>query len=365
MNTNFDPRYVALVEHLASVRHNANITQAELADAFDQGPSWVADAESLQRPLEVVELFDWLSALGYCHKTFFTELGWFTPEDDSPALPIRGEAIPDARGVRVPMVWQGRIKEVLLEGITREGYLWLETEISALYAQLNQPRSKLKNRDAIARALELAINKFPRVNASDVFHHVVHRLYLREYTRTQADRSWQRAGSEALEQFIETRYGQRLAKRNITLRWLARPADRAAAFGALDLPPKAGRPPLALYGTANGGQHLFGAIFLRTEDAAASRALREQGLSSYLLTLDARSAPLPLGDLVNRGELGTATEPTDSRLAAASGFTASYSYNSRTHTGDGIAEATFDPKWDPFPQDVEKAWAKFRQEREL
>ncbi|HEY1148138.1 MAG TPA: hypothetical protein VGF27_06170, partial [Pseudoduganella sp.] len=127
MTTTQDPRYIQLVEHLASVRHNANITQADLADAFDQAPAWVESAETLARPLDIVELFDWLTAIGYCHKTFFTELGWFTPDEDTPALPLRGEAIGDPRGVRVPMVWQGRIKEVLLEGITREGYLWLET----------------------------------------------------------------------------------------------------------------------------------------------------------------------------------------------------------------------------------------------
>lgn len=359
MTTTYDPRYIQLVEHLASIRHNANITQADLADAFDQGPAWVADAETLARPLDIVELFDWLTALGYCQKTFFTELGWFTSDDDlTPPLPLRGEAMPDARGVRLPMVWQGRIKEVLLEGITREGYLWLETEICALYAQLNQPRPKLKNRDAIARALELAINKFPRVNASDLFHHIVHRLYLREYTRTQAERSWQRAGAEAQEQFLEARYGARLAKRNVIVRWLPRPADRAAAFAALALPPKAARPPLALYGTIRGEEHLLGAIFLRVEDAAAAHALQEQGYVSYLLTLDAYSAPPPQGDLVNRGDLGSPDAPNAARSAVEASFTACYSYNSRTIAGGRIHEATFDPKWDPFPLEIDRAWTE-------
>jgi len=365
MTTTQDPRYIQLVEHLASVRHNANITQADLADAFDQAPSWVESAESLARPLEIVELFDWLTAIGYCHKTFFTELGWFTPDEDTPALPLRGEAIGDARGVRVPMVWQGRIKEVLLEGITREGYLWLETEICALYAQLNLPRPKLKNREAVARALELAINKFPRVNASDLFHHIVHRLYLREYTRTQADRSWQRAGIESLEPFVETRYGAKMAKRNIVVRWLARPAERTAAFAALELPAKSARPPLALYGTIRGVEHLFGAIFVRPEDAATARALQEQGYAAYLLTLDAYSAPLPLGDLVNRGELGTPDAPTALRGAIEAGFSACYSYNSRTAAGGRINEASFDPKWDPLPLELDRAWAAFRQTHSL
>ena len=361
MSTIHDPRYAQLIEHLAGIRRNAHITQADLADAFDQGPSWVMQVEDRQRPLDVLELFDWLSALGYNHRTFFTELGWFIDEDPGiPALPLRGEAIPDPRGVRVPMSWQGRVREVVLEGLTREGYLWLETEISALYAQLNQPRPKLKNREAIARALELAVAKFPRVNVSDVYHHIVHRLYLRDYTRTQADRSWQRAGGEALEQFVEARYAPRLARRGITLRWLPRPADRSAAFAALELPPKAARPPLALYGALDGKEQLFGVIYLRADDAGAAAALAEKGIASYLLTLDARSEPPPMGDLVNRGELGAPDAPTAAR-AAAEAFDACFSYNARTVAGERIHNATFDPKWDPFPLEVERAWSALRK----
>lgn len=368
MTTTNDPRYIQLIEHLTRIRRDAHITQSDLADAFDQQARWVDGVESRQRALDVVELFDWLSALGYSHKAFFTELGWFVEEDPAiPALPLRGEAIPDARGVRVPMLWQGRVKEVLLEGLTREGYLWLETEICALFTQLNQPRPRLKNREAIARAFELAINKFPRVNASDVFHHIVQRLYLRDYTRTQADRSWQRAGSEALEQFIEARYAPRLAKRGITLRWLSRPADRAAAFAGLALPAKAARPPLALYGAsgmpgASGASAApFAAIFLRAEDAPSARALQEQGIASYLLTLDAASEPPPLGDLVNRGDLGTPELPGGARAGIEAGFTACYSYNHRTVPGGRIDNATFDPKGDPFPLAAEKAWTEHKK----
>lgn len=59
-----DPRYRRLVKALVSARAEAGLTQRDLAARLKKPPSYVAKGESLQRRLDLIEMIDWLAALG-------------------------------------------------------------------------------------------------------------------------------------------------------------------------------------------------------------------------------------------------------------------------------------------------------------
>lgn len=382
MNTIYDPRYVKLIEHLAHIRTTKKITQAQLAETLKQEQSFVSKVENLDRRLDIIELYDWLSALKYEHKSFFADIDWFVETADInrglPALPVPKSVKETSRGALIQLAWQGQAKEILIEGLTAAGYLALEAHICEIYAQLNEKDTTLKNREAIYQALSFAIESWPQVNPSDLYHHIVYRLYLREYTKTQADRSWVRAGGEALELFIESHYAPILKPLGIGIRWLVKPADKIAALSQMGLTDLVGGSKLdiALYGKFGDREVVFAGIHLKaslaervSDDVPCSEAMIKKGYSSYLVTLDAKSFPPPLGDLVNRGELGTIANASDKRkyIEMHGSFSACYSYNLRsvpsgetTISGKKIYTSTFDIKKDPLPGHIEKAWQTYR-----
>lgn len=382
MNTIYDPRYIKLIEHLARIRTSKKITQVQLAEALRQEQSFVSKVENLDRRLDIIELYDWLSALEYGHKSFFADIDWFVETTDVnrglPALPIPRSVKETSKGALIQLAWQGQAKEVLIEGLTAAGYLALEAEICGIYAQLNEAGTTLKNREAIYKALSLAIENWPQVNPSDLYHHIVYRLYLREYTKTQADRSWVRAGGEALELFLESHYAPILKPHNIGIRWLVKPADKVAALSQMGLTDLVGGSKLdmALYGKVGNREVIFAGIHLKaslaervSDDVPCSEAMIRKGYSSYLVTLDAKSFPPPLGDLVNRGELGTLANASDKRkyIETHGSFSACYSYNLRsvpsgptTISGKKIYTSTFDIKKDQLPVHIVKAWQIYR-----
>jgi len=69
-----------------------------------------------------------------------------------------------------------------------------------------------------------------------------------------------------------------------------------------------------------------------SDDIPASRIMMAEKFLSILSTLDVKSFPPPHGDLVNRGELGSPTNPSDKRryVEEHSDFSACFSYNTRT-----------------------------------
>lgn len=74
MSTIHDPRYHLLIEKLIQIRNEKNTTQVLLAKKLFKPQSYVSKIESLERRLDVLELIDWLQALGCPPTTFFAEL---------------------------------------------------------------------------------------------------------------------------------------------------------------------------------------------------------------------------------------------------------------------------------------------------
>ena len=391
MTTIHDPRYLKLIEHLVKIRESLGISQVVLSNGLGVEQSTVSKVENFDRRLDVMELYDWLRILGYSHKDFLREVGWLSDDTNLnlPAMPIPGKAhahkeqvthtgkVSEIHGTNIEMAWQGQKKLIFIANMPVDGYLKLEAKISHIYKKLNDGNGG-KNREAILKALATAISLFPNANPSDIYHHIVYRLYLRDYTKTQADRSWVRAGGEAFELFLVEHYNSILAPLSISLRWLSNDQLRADALKEMGIQDEVGGSKLdiALYGTLNKRQVLFGGIHAKaslaervSDDVPCSEAMMRRGLSSFLVTFDAKSFPPPNGDLVNRGELGTPSVPSDKRayIESHGSFNACFSYNLRTSpsgtkttSGRKIYVSTFNPTIDPLPKAIGDAWTSFQ-----
>lgn len=79
---------------------------------------------------------------------------------------------------------------------------------SALKSSLSLP--KAKNRDVIYQAFKLAVSLAPQANASDLWHHVVYRIYMEQLKATKPykdpGQSWKRASGDAFELFLADYY---------------------------------------------------------------------------------------------------------------------------------------------------------------
>ena len=355
MTTIYDPRYIKLIEQLLYIRKDEKVTQIQLAQSMRQEQSFVSKVENFERRLDIIELYDWLLALNYSPEKFFCEIGWFADKSMDnrglPALPIPRGVEQSEKGSLIHLAWQGTVIKVLIEKMKVSDYLFLEKEISKLYYQLNHSVG-LKNRDIIYQAMKLAFEACPQVNPSDIYHHLIYRLYLREYSKTQADRSWVRAGGEALELYIVEKYAKELKNYGIGVRGLVRASDKRAALTEMGLSELVGGSKLdiALFGVIDGREHIFGGIHLKaslaervTDDVPCSEAMMKKDYVSYLLTMDAKSFPPPNGDLINRGELGSIENSSDKRnyIEVHGSFTGCYSYNLRTTpSGNKIGRAS-------------------------
>ena len=385
-----DSRYESLVKHLVEVRKRTGTSIEALSDSLGVDAAKVSGVEALKLTLDIFQLRDWLTALGYSHQAFLNEIGWLEDETNGnlPALPIQGcarsHSVPATAqhaavsGTIIEMDWRGQRKDIFIANIPVNGYLALEAEISAIYKALNNGNSG-KNRQAILHALTTAIDRFPNANPSDIYHHIVYRLYLRDYNKTQADRSWVRAGGEAFELFLEAHYNKILAPHGIMLQWLSNAHLKSAALSEMGIQNEVGGSKLdiALYGTIEERRIIFGGIHAKaslaervSDDVPCSEAMMRKGLSSYLVTFDAKSFPPPAGDLINKGELGTPDAPSDKRayIEAHGSFTACFSYNLRTvpsgaHTNSGrkIFVSTFSPQTDLLPQMIQTAWTEYQK----
>lgn len=378
MSTIHDPRYEQLITALVNTRTERNITQVVLAEKLGQHQSYIAKVEGLERRLDVIELFDWLQGLDYEPQKFFQDIGWFPRYGKVIPLPLRNQVREAPNGVFQQLVWEGQIKEVYLEGISVEQYLTVENHVVELFSALNLPKSKLKNRDAIARSLEFAVDHLPNLNPSDIYQHIIYRFYLREYNRSTPEQSWVRAGGEALELFIEHWYSSNLQNCGIRLRALISAKDKVQALREMGLAGQVGDSKLdvALYGYYNDKWVIFGGVHSKaslaervSDDVPCSEAMMRRGLVSFLYTFDSKSFPPPAGDLVNRGELGSITQPSDKRryIEEHGSFDACFSYNLRsvpspevTASGKRIFVCSLKPEEDAFPSQVTDAWERYK-----
>lgn len=72
-STLHDARYKRMVKALVAARSEAGLTQRDLAARLKRPPSYVAKAESVQRRLDLIEVMDWVAALGL-KSTFIAHL---------------------------------------------------------------------------------------------------------------------------------------------------------------------------------------------------------------------------------------------------------------------------------------------------
>jgi transcriptional regulator with XRE-family HTH domain len=77
MKSIHDPRYIQFIELLTRSREDARITQIELAKRLAKPQSFVAKVENLDRRIDIVELGDWLHALGIPPLEFAGRLSWW------------------------------------------------------------------------------------------------------------------------------------------------------------------------------------------------------------------------------------------------------------------------------------------------
>lgn len=73
-NTVRSDRYVHLLEELRAARERAGITQEDLAARLDVDQTYVSKSERGVRRLDVIELRDWVMALGLRFPKFIATL---------------------------------------------------------------------------------------------------------------------------------------------------------------------------------------------------------------------------------------------------------------------------------------------------
>lgn len=242
---------------------------------------------------------------------------------------------------------RGLVGHVMLDDVTDAQY----AEIADYFVPLINEK-KLKSRDAIGRAFVLATEVCPDANPSDLWHHVLYRMYIREKIGTDPSQSWVRTSGEAFEVALIERYNPVLAPHGIRLTALFKGqkglaltrmgvADRVGSRKVDVLIEKRGSgraPDTEGFGVV-GGIHAKVSLAERvSDDIPASRIMMEEGMLSVLSTLDVKSFPPPHGDLVNRGELGTPDRPSDKRnyIEGHGDFSACFSYNLRTAASNAV-----------------------------
>lgn len=225
-------------------------------------------------------------------------------------------------------------------------------DIAAIEENLrtNMASATVKGRAAIAEAFHLAIDRCPSANASDLWHHVIYRAYLRFGSGASPSQSWVRASGDAFEAWLAMTYNPALSEHKLELVPLFNHGDRVRALQEMAIADRVGsaKVDLAIYriDSMRGRCGILGGIHAKvslaervSDDIPASRIMMAEGYVSYLATLDVKSFPPPHGDLVNRGELGTPDSPSDKRnyIEKHGEFTACYSYNDRSVPSRGTA----------------------------
>lgn len=211
--------------------------------------------------------------------------------------------------------------------------------------KINAPQ--VKSRDAIADAFLFAWSLCPNENPSDLWHHVLYRIYLRNKQGTNPEQSWVRTSGEAFELALSQKYNPLLSNNGIKLTPLFSKKDKKETLERMGISHLVGSSKIDIaiekHGESRGllpnGYGIIGGIHAKvslaervSDDIPASRIMMQYGFLSLLLTLDVKSFPPPRGDLINRGEFGSPDNPSDKRryIEEHGDFSACFSYNTRT-----------------------------------
>lgn len=240
---------------------------------------------------------------------------------------------------------RGEIFEIDLPEITDQQYGAVNTQMRRAFR-----RQELKNRDVICEAFLWLLQACPGANASDLWHHIVYRLYcqlLPRYRPQDPNQSWVRASGDALELSVERLYAPVLALERIRIQALIGRAAKRSVLEEMNLGEEVGDSKLDVALRLETGRdhwQIFGGVHVKaslaervSDDVPASRSMMRRGLFSPLWTLDVKSFPPPHGDLINRGELGTTQAPTEKRryVEDHGEFDNCYSANGRTSPSVG------------------------------
>ena len=245
---------------------------------------------------------------------------------------------------------------------------------------------KQKAFEAIANAFVYAVDLCPGANPSDIWQHIIYRIYIDEGNNEQ---SWKRASGQGFEYAFAKIYNARFAVYGIRLVVLSKSsAEKALIEMKLDGKIEPSKMDIAIEGNCDlqaNEWRIFGVVHAKTslaerikDDAPASRIIMEHGFISVAATLDSKSFPPPHGDGVNHGELGGRTfasglkqnQPKRNYFERDGDFTNGYSFNLRTPSspeitpsGNRIKTLSFsETQPDEFVNDIQTFWLAVKAE---
>jgi len=267
--------------------------------------------------------------------------------------------------------------DVELKHVTRQQYKQIKNQFVQL---LIKEQAYL----AIAHGFTFAVNLCPNENPSDLWQHVIYRIFIEGGRNEQ---SWKRASGQGFEYAFSNIYNPRLTEYGVRLAVLTN-TTAVQALKEMGLTNKIAPSKMDIViegncGTKTALWKIFGVIHAKTsiaerikDDAPASKVIMQHGLLSVLATLDSKSFPPPHGNGINYGELGGRTAGQQSShqqfkreyFEVDGDFHNGYSYNLRTPPSNGntpsgskIKTLSFNlSQPDKFVLDVVKYWKKVK-----
>jgi hypothetical protein len=226
---------------------------------------------------------------------------------------------------------RAHVVTVTIDGVSDAQY----EQIQARLEELGERESKARR--AIASTFIEAVQLCPDANPSDLWHHIIYRIYDRDFGK----QSWVRASGDALEIAFCEIYNPTLAGHGV--RMVANDKTSGTkAMSDMGIADRIGPSKLDItiegYDGSTwrifGGAHSKASLAERiADDIPASEAMIEAGYWSAFMTLDVKSFPPPK-DCVNRGELGFPKHGGEALkrnyFEKAGSFSACFSYNLRT-----------------------------------
>lgn len=264
--------------------------------------------------------------------------------------------------------------DVEIENVTDEQY-------SAIRTDLTNRLASEQAYSAIAHSYIFAVTLCPKANPSDLWQHVLYRLFIESGRNEQ---SWKRASGQAFETAFAEIYNPRLAPSGVRLVVLSNStATKALQEMGLSGAIAPSKMDIAIEGYDEDASvwKIFGVVHGKTsiaerikDDAPASHVIMKAGFFSVLATLDSKSFPPPHGNGINWGELGgrtagqnrTTAQPKRDYFEVDGDFHFGYSYNLRTpespattKSGSRIKTLSFNEMQpDEFVKDINAFWKK-------
>lgn len=363
-------------EGLRSLREEAGLEVADLAEKLILGPGWVELVESDDYEPPTSLLATWLEALGTGLVPFLSRVEL---SDASTTGFVRGLlSVPQGDDLEVRFRFGKYAASYVLEGVS-------ETEFDDFLSDFRNRLASETKTDAVAGSFLAAVRKWKKVNPSDVWYFLISQAYLDRFNHPATDaltdlgQSWKRTGGWALERVITMHYNDALRTHGIQLQI----PDRNSLLellaplklGADAKPEKADV--IAVGGINSDKPRCFGVIHVkasfaerRNADLALSRALMARGFVSPFVTMDSKASPGTKP--VNRGELGAPWSekgddlrgPKRREIELERNFDACFSFNANTiPTPEGqdaaarIVRLGFNEPNDAFVRHLANAWA--------